>query len=487
MHHLNFLTMKTKNCVLLLLFVFLLSCQIDKLHEDLETEIINCPIDISFDIINNNCSAPCEISFSNITENATSFEWDFGNGTSSTSGNPTAIFDNPGEYNITLTASDGVCEEMLTKSVTIEWSSFLKTFGGTEGDWGYDLIQAADGSYVIAGGKSVNTSSGASHYLIKTFSDGNLDWEGTYGGISWDGTYAFTPTIDGSYMLTGYTDGDGNTDVFVVEANSSGIELNSGPYGGNGDESGRAIQQTPEGDFIILGTTNSSGAGGDDFYLLKINGLGTEEWTKTFGGAGFEEAFGLAIDSDGNYLMVGYTDSFDEPNGEVFLVKTNSDGETLWTKSYPEMSTSVGSTIINTTDGGAIIAGGVGDEVLETSNALLIKINNQGEKEWSQTYGTAQGQTAQDVYQTADGGFVFTGIQSTSNGAVVNFDIYLVKTDANGNEEWSRTFGEGENDYGNAVIQTIDGGYAIAGATGSYGQGGGDVILIKTDDQGNIQ
>ena len=258
------------------------------------------------------------------------------------------------------------------------------------------------------------------------------EWQKTFGGPSRDEAYSVQQTSDGGFVIAGGTEsyGAGKADVYLVKTNANGNEVWSETFGGSDDDAA-VVQQTSDGGFVIAGGTESYGAGSVDFYLVKTDRDGNGEWSRTFGGPEWDVAYSVQQTSDGGFIIAGETDSYGAGGYDVYLVKTDANGNKLWSK----------------------------------------------------TFGGSYTEEAFSVQQTSDGGFIVAGY--TNSYGAGRRDVYLVKADANGNKLWSKTFGGFEDDYAYSVQQTSDGGFIIAGETESYGAGGVDVYLVKTDRDGN--
>ena len=338
-----------------------------------------------------------------------------------------------------------------------EWNNIVGEAVGGEGRW---VQQTTDGGYVIIGTANMGSYSPMEILLFKTDSDGDVEWQRNFGGIDYglfddDSEGRFVQqTDDGGFILTGYTYSTKNhtNDVWLIKTDANGNE-----------EWNRTL-----GDSIYF----QWNAGGDEEpmpYALYDYGSSVQQT------------------SDGGYIIGGWSTGwcFDSDwritcKSNVLLIKTDSRGDREWLKSFGESKAGEfhrGHSVQITPDGGYIIAGerAIGNE---ESNFWLIKTDSNGNQIWDKTYGNG-GERGWSVQQTTDGGYIMTG-QTYSNLT----DWWLLKTDSNGNEMWDKIFGGSGQDYGGyCVQQTTDGGYVIIGQTGSYG--GADVWLIKTDPEGN--
>ena len=255
-------------------------------------------------------------------------------------------------------------------------------------------------------------------------------------------------------------------------------------FGGANFDLGYSVQPTSDGGYIITGSTESYGNGDADVYLVKADANGDSLWTKTFGGASQDYGSSLQLTSDGGYIIAGRTE---HSNGDkdVYLIKTDANGDTLWTKTYGGTSLDFGLFVQQTTDGGFIITGATESFGNGGRDVYLVKTDANGIEQWAQSFGGSVFDLGNCVQQTTDGGYIIVGgTNSFGNG---DRDAYLIKTDGNGVEQWNQTFGGVEFDVGNSVKQTSDGGYIITGRTASFGAGNKDVYLIKTDGSGTEQ
>jgi hypothetical protein len=359
--------------------------------------------------------------------------------------------------------------------------TFERTYGGVGHDFGTSVQQTSDGGYII--GSTTNSFSGGFKsqdiYLIKTDSLGDTLWTRTYGGTYSDYCFSVQQTQDGGYVLTGWINSydTGGGDVFLLKTDSLGNTHWLRSFGGALEDVGYSVDQTSDGGFIIAGWTFSFGAGGSDVYLIKTDSLGNTLWTKIFGGILSDAGRSVQETSDGGFIIGGQTRSFGV-GGDVYLIKTDSSGDTLWTRTYGGIYYDVGYSVQETSDGGYIITGYTNSFNPGSWDVYLIKTDPFGNKLWDRNYGGNPPDFGTSVQQTSDGEYIVVG--STSSFGSWPNDVWLIKTDSLGDTVLTRTYGGTSPDAANSVNQTSDGGFIIAGWTTSFGAGGGDVYLIKT-------
>ena len=319
-----------------------------------------------------------------------------------------------------------VVEVEVVREVEEPALSFTKTFGGEEDDRAHSIQQTTDGGYIITGSTESFGAGNGDVYLVKADEEGNEEWSRTFGGETYDTAHSVQQTTDGGYIIAGHTMHRGNGNVYLVKTDGEGNQEWSRTFGGEAYDTAHSVQQTTDGGYIIAGSTESFGTGGLDIYVIKTDGEGNGEWYRTFGGEENDRAYSVQQTADGGYIIAGDTESFGAGNSDVYLVK----------------------------------------------------IDEEGDEEWSRTFGGEEDDRAYAVQWSRIGGYTIAG--STESFGTGNSDVYLVKIDEEGDEEWSRTFGGEEDDRAYAVQQTVDDGdYIIVGDTTSFGAGNSDVYVIE--------
>jgi hypothetical protein len=356
------------------------------------------------------------------------------------------------------------------------------TYGGTDDEMCSSVQQTSDNRYIIVGSTQSFGAGSNDVYIVKTGFHMDTVWTNTYGGIGDDRGYSVQQTFDNNYIITGKTTSFGSrgdsADVYLINTDSIGNTIWTKTYGGPGDDGGYSVSQTTDGGYIITGYTNSYGAGRSDAYLLKTDADGDTNWTRTYGGIENDGGNSVNQTTDGGYIITGYTYPFGVLSSDVYLIKTNSSGDTAWTKTYGGVDDDEGFSVCQTTDGGYIITGYT--YRIDQNDVYLIKTDANGDTVWTKTYGGAKDDGGCSVYQTSDGGYIITGYTNPFD----NYDVYLIKTDVNGDTLWTKTYGGTGDEQGRGVRQNLSGGYIICGYTNSFGAGAGDVYLIKTNDSG---
>ena len=371
-------------------------------------------------------------------------------------------------------------------SVTSVHAQWAYTYGGTGYDYAYSINLVQDGGYIIAGRTASFGAGGTDAWLIKLDAGGNVAWQKTYGGGGDDYLFDIRQTGDGGYIAAGYTNsfGAGSNDVWLIKLNSSGNVVWEKTYGGTGDDSAFSVRQTQDGGFIVVGGTSSFGAGGGDFWLLKLDGNGNVVWEKAYGGTGYDYALSVSQTSDNGYIAAGYTSSFGVMNYGFWVLKLDENGAIAWQKAYGGTGYDYARSIHQTGDGGYIVAGSTTSFGAGNYDFWVLKLDENGAIAWQKTYGGTGYDYNYSIYQTADEGYIATGV--TRSFGAGNDDFWLLKLTGSGNVTWQRTFGGTGYDSAYSVIQLQDNTFAAAGSTSSSGAGDQDLWFLKLDANGSV-
>ncbi|MFC1856083.1 caspase domain-containing protein [Thermodesulfobacteriota bacterium] len=379
-------------------------------------------------------------------------------------------------------------KESLEPQISDGALTMKRPYGGEDMDMGYAIKQTRDGGYVLLGTTESFEAESEDVLLIKTDANGNKLWHRTYGGDELDMGYSIDTTNDGGFIILGHTESfdKRHGDMLLIKADNNGILTWKKTYGGDEYEIGRSVQQTSDGGYIMLGTTESYGAGNLDMYLTKIDKDGNVIWTRTYGGEDEELGTSVQQTSDGGYILLGTTESFGKGNIDMYLVKTDNNGIVTWTKTIGGEDEDKGNSVQQTSDGGYILFGTTESFGADSYNMYLAKTDALGNEQWTKTFGKDEDDEGFSVQQTSDGGYILVGRSNSFDEDNNAFNIYLVKADSSGNEIWHKLLGGEDKDEGYDVIQSKDGGYAVIGFTESFGAGEEDIYLIKTDINGNV-
>ena len=347
-----------------------------------------------------------------------------------------------------------------------EVKSMVKDTGQKEFFLPSEVVPALDAN------DSSNKSSNS--LTISSTSVPDEEWNSTFGGKYLDSCTSVWQTNNGGYILAGYTAsyGMGGYDFWLLKTDERGNEFWNKTYGGSRDEVCTSSYQTRDGGYILAGYTNSYSAGGRDFWLVKTDASGNELWNRTVGKLSDEFCYSIEQTSDGGYILAG---AFVSGGYNFWLVKTDENGYKLWDRILGSISCN---SVQQTSDGGYILAG---SSYLNNYNFRLVKTDASGNVLWDRNFGGPLVEFCNSVQQTSDGGYILGGIRSTSYSEGYDYS-WLVKTDANGIEQWNKTVGEFGNYSCNSVRQTREGGYIIVGDNGANNI---DSWLAKTDASGS--
>ncbi len=364
--------------------------------------------------------------------------------------------------------------------------TFEKTFGGSNYDFGHAIACTSDGGYVITGLTGSFGDSLGDNFVVKLDSTGTQEWFKITGSNKLEGGNAIIPMSDYGYYVINHTEGygAGECDGWTYRADNKGNIMWANTYGGIYDDVARDGIQNSEGNLVVAGLSEMFDSLGDAYIANYDKATGNAIWIHTYGGKGREQAQRILQTSDGGYIVAGNSDVDSNGPEDIWVFKTDALGKQLWSKKIggPGYEEAYGLCIAP--DGGYIIAGFSTSYGSNTEDALMLKLDEDGNLLWSKNYGGQLKDRAFGVSNTPDGGFMLTGLTYSFRDTLG--DMLLIKTDQYGNQLWMKSYGGADFDEGNWLVSCPGGGYAICGTTKSTGKGKEDAYIVKVNEEGNI-
>jgi len=335
-----------------------------------------------------------------------------------------------------LTSCDlmGVVDELLAFYINQS-----ECYGGTKNDIFYDIIETVDGNYLAVGqsfsddGDLTDNKGVSDVWILKISKAGVLIWEQNYGGSGNDIANAVVQTNDGGYVVAGHTasnDEDvghnqGEYDFWVLRLDTNGQLEWESTFGGTNNEYAFDLCKTTDGCYVVAGFTKSSDGdvtgyqGNDDCWIVKVNDAGVLVWQKALGGTQNDRAYSVCSTHDTGFLIGGYSQSSDgdvsDNNGgsDVWLVKVDQVGNLIWENNFGGSNNELARSVYPTPDNGFIVGGETESNDQDVTgnhgdkDGWLLKIQANGNLSWSKCYGGTDDDDIRDILQTANGNYAF--------------------------------------------------------------------------------
>jgi gliding motility-associated-like protein len=358
-----------------------------------------------------------------------------------------------------------------------------------------------------------------------------IEWQKALGGRNGEYASSIEATADGGYIVGGYTEGadDGDImgyhgneniqDYWILKLDNKGAIEWQKCLGGIYMETGAYIRQTPDGGYVVAGSSASRDCNvignhlGLDYWIVKLATNGDIEWQKSIGGSKNEYAYSISLTNDGGYIVAGLTES---DNGDVtvnygdrdyWVVKLDGSGNLVWQKSLGGTSAEEAYAVQATPDGGCVVAGYTASNNGDVTgnhglwDFWIVKLDNTGNLVWQKSLGGTQSEIARSIQLTPDGGYIVTGFTASNDGNVSGnhtllgsfADYWVVKLSSDGNIQWQKCYGGNKNELGFFIQLTADGGYIVAGSAESNdgdancNAGITDVWIIKINNTGTLE
>ncbi|OGF67387.1 MAG: hypothetical protein A2Y62_00940 [Candidatus Fischerbacteria bacterium RBG_13_37_8] len=364
-------------------------------------------------------------------------------------------------------------------------STWEGIYGGSGNELGYDIIRAWDGGYVVVGMSSSFNGIYYDLWLLRLGEDGIIQWQNRYDSVFNEGAYSIAKTSDGGYAIVGFVDVLSSLDDYWIVKLSGNFQIQwQKAMGKKGSERAYSVISTSDGGFIAVGYTDTYGIGITDIWVTKFNVIGQFLSYKTYGGSGNDIGHSVIETSEGGYLVAGATESAGYGMFDIILLKLDTEYNIEWQKTYGSIGEEWAYSIIATEDGGYVLCGYGADDNISQRDTLVIKVNSVGIVEWARNYYTEYDETAYKIIERESGGYLVTGYISEAGN---EDDILLISLDPSGNVEWQKRYGGFWYDRAMSIVEENNGSnYMLVGFSGSYGSGGYDVWVMKLDGNGEV-
>jgi len=355
---------------------------------------------------------------------------------------------------------------------------WTRTYGGINTEQIFEIHRASDSGYVLVGVTDSYGAGGIDAYLLKIDAEGDSLWTKTYGGSSTDAAHCMCVSSDNGFVLAGSQE-TGDHDIYVFKTDSLGNIVWTRTYGGMMNDWADGVCVAEDGGYVVTGSANvnnylTSGS----VVLMKLDENGDTAWTKIYGGSAYNFGSTICPTADSGFIVCGFTNSFGAGGLDVWLLKTDADGDTLWTKTFGGTGNDEAQSVQQTMDGGYILTGYTGSYGAGGWDVYVIKTDSEGDCIWTRTYGGSEYDIGLSVIQTVDHEYIITGsINGSSEWE--RGDLWLLKLDENGDSLWTTSIGGNGDDWGCSVLEIADDEYIVGGGTSSFGAGNVDVYIVR--------
>ena len=355
---------------------------------------------------------------------------------------------------------------------TMEWAH---TFGGNGWDEANTCIETRDGEYMLGGFAKLQE-----HllWMVKVRPNGGGHWGKTFAEYFVSAANSIAETSDSNLVITGYAirKREYQSNLLLMKVDTLGNVLWQKTYGSDGDEQGTKVIEVSDGGYAVAGYSTSNNDAEPNWYVMKTDKDGNKLWDKQFGSSSDDRATSIAETFDGGFVVTGYTGSGDGGRKMMSIIKLDAEGNDIWAQNYPLNDWSSGADIIATKDSMIIATGYTKAYTITDYDFMTVKTDMNGDTVWTRTFGDEHWQEGTSLIETFDNNFVVCGYSMSNITDQSSFVI--LKYDKAGNLVWHYIFKRKSQDYAKSVVETRDNGLLIAGTTFSFGKGW-DMAVLK--------
>lgn len=358
----------------------------------------------------------------------------------------------------------------------------VRVFGGEYSDILISVVKTDNRELAVAGYTSSMGEGELDFYLAKFDSQGTMLWSRTYGGPRWDEVYQAAVTQNGGFILVGTSNSINqlNFDMCVVMTNHDGDTIWTRMFDGGADEVCTSVIVNQDGGFYLGGITTSDSAEYISMYLVRIDSLGDTLWTRKYGGDWNDICMDMDATPDSGLILAGSTFSFDSDHRDIYLVKIDENGNMQWQNHIPLPRPNYCNSIISLPDGSYVLCGTTHPyETSEESDIFIVKVDSQGDTIWTRTYGRNSWDEGKSIYPLSDGGFIIAGYSYSSAGR--NTDTFIFEIDSVGDLMWTQIYDGGGWDEARDVIAMGNGRIVAVGHTTSADSLSADFCLLMSN------
>ena len=371
----------------------------------------------------------------------------------------------------------------ITKAVqSIKWA---KAFGGSAYDDAWAVEVAPNGDIVVVGYTESFGDSNGDVWILRLDENGNIKWQKAYGGSDWDVARGVAIAQNGDIIVVGrtYSFGNGSSDAWVLRLDENGNIKWQKTYGGGSIDGAWAVTVADNGDIIVVGFTQSFGAGSSDVWVLRLDENGNVIWQKAYGGVHQDEAYGVTIAPNGDIIVVGWVGGLGAGSWDAWVLRLDANGNVKWQKAFGESDDDEAWAVTVADNGDIIVVGYTRSFGAGSYDVWVLRLDENGNVKWQKAYGGSDWDGVWDVKTVSNGDIVIAGY--TNSFGAGDYDIWILRLDENGNIKWQKAYGGIGDDEATGLAIADNGDIIVVGFTNSFGAGDYDIFVLRLDGNGD--